>query len=92
MKATSFLFFAPHELGIRTSKLFAQSLRGGQWSKFFIDYFFDIITLFAPQLPCLSVGLDYNKDNNFITLVPTLGLYVGFCIKLDKIVAEMCHR
>jgi hypothetical protein len=37
-------------------------------------------------------GLDNNKDNNFITLVPTLELYVGFCIKLDKIVAKMCHR
>ncbi len=60
--------------------------------KFLLIIFFDITTLFAPELASLSVGLDNNKDNNFITLVPTLGLYVGFCIKLDKIVAKMCHR
>ncbi len=65
--------------------------RGGQLSKFFIDYFFDITILFAPQLACLSVGLDNNNDNNFITLLPTLVLYVGFSIKLDKILAKMCH-
>ncbi len=74
-----------------SSILFFGKTRGGQLSKFFIDYFFDITTLFAPQLACLSVGLDNNKDNNFITLVPTLVLYVGFCIKLDKIVAKICH-
>jgi hypothetical protein len=28
-----------------------------------------------------SNALPCNKDNNFITLVPTLGLYVGFCIR-----------
>jgi hypothetical protein len=66
--------------------------RGGQLSKNFVDYFFDIFTLFAPQYTCFFVGQDNNKDNNSITLVPTLGFYVGFCIKLDKIVAKMCHR
>ncbi len=45
--------------------------------KIFIDYFFDIFTLFAPQYTCFFVGQDNNKDNNSITLVPTLGLYVG---------------
>jgi hypothetical protein len=79
-------------LDLMIFKKYPYIFQGGHLAKFFIDYFFDITTLFAPQLACLSVGLDNNKDNNFIILVPTLGLYVGFCIKLDKIVSKMCHR
>jgi hypothetical protein len=59
---------------------------------FLLIIFFDITTLFAPQYTCFFVGQDNNKDNNSITLVLTLGLYVGLCIKLDKILAKMCHR
>ncbi len=37
---------------------------------------FGISTLFAPQFTCFFVGPDNNKDNNFLTLLPNLEIFV----------------
>jgi hypothetical protein len=82
MSRNGFLFIAGFHLWIESwgenpgLKPELDKTRGGQLSKIFVDYFFDIFTLFAPQFTCFFVDLDNNKDNNFITLLPTLEIFV----------------